>query len=58
MPSWSSNCLIILRIELINQLKAKGLNMNGIIRELAEQGKLYGEPDLYALNLNSKANNG
>lgn len=46
------------RIELINKLKAKGLNMNGIIRELAEQGKLYGEPDLYALNLNSKANNG
>ena len=46
------------RLELINKLKAKGLNMNGIIRQLAEQGKLYGEPDLYALNLNSKANNG
>lgn len=43
------------RIELINELKAKGLNMNGIVKQLAEQGKLYGEPELYALNLNSKA---
>lgn len=43
------------RIELIAKLKDKGLNMNGIIKELAEQNKLYGEPQLYALNLNSKA---
>jgi len=46
------------RLALINKLKDKGLNMNGIIRQLADEGKLYGEPDLYALNLNSKANNG
>ena len=44
------------RIELINKLKAKGLNMNGIIKQLAKEGKLYGDPDLFALNLNSKAN--
>jgi DNA-binding transcriptional MerR regulator len=44
------------RLELINKLKAKGLNMNGIIKQLAKEGKLYGDPDLFALNLNSKAN--
>lgn len=43
------------RLELINKLKAKGLNMNAIIRQLAKEGKLYGDPDLYALNLNQRA---
>ena len=42
------------RLELIQSLKAKGLNMNGIIKKLAKEGKLYGEPDLFAINLNSK----
>jgi DNA-binding transcriptional MerR regulator len=46
------------RLALINKLKDQGLNMNGIIRQLAQEGKLYGEPELYALNLTSKANNG
>ena len=46
------------RIAVINKLKAKGLNMNGIIRQLAKEGKLYGEPELYALNLSTKATNG
>jgi DNA-binding transcriptional MerR regulator len=43
------------RIALIHKLKAKGLNMNDIIRQLAKEGKLYGDPDLYALNLNQRA---
>ena len=43
------------RLELIQKLKAKGLNMNAIIRQLAKEGKLYGDPDLYALNLNQRA---
>lgn len=42
------------RLELIKKLKAKGLNMNDIIRQLAKEGKLYGDPDLYALNLNQR----
>ena len=46
------------RLALVNKLKAKGLNMNGIIRQLANEGKLYGDPDLYALNLNGKATRG
>lgn len=44
------------RLELIQSLKAKGLNMNEIIRKLAKEGKLHGDPDLYALNLNQRAN--
>ena len=43
------------RLELIQSLKAKGLNMNAIIKQLAKEGKLYGEPDLYAINLTGKA---
>lgn len=43
------------RLELIQSLKAKGLNMNDIIKQLAKEGKLHGEPDLYALNLNRGA---
>jgi len=43
------------RLALIHKLKAKGLNMNAIIRQLAKEGKLYGEPDLYAINLTGKA---
>jgi DNA-binding transcriptional MerR regulator len=43
------------RLELLHKLKAKGLTMNGIIKKLAKEGKLYGEPDLFAINLNSKA---
>lgn len=43
------------RLGLINELKAKGLNMNAIIKQLAKEGKLYGEPDLYAINLTGKA---
>lgn len=42
-------------LELINKLKAKDLNMNAIIKQLAKGGKLYGEPDLYAINLTGKA---
>lgn len=41
----------------INDLKAEGLTMNDIIKKLAKEGKLHGEPDLYALNLTTKANN-
>lgn len=44
-------------VDLINSLKADGLNMNGIIKEFAKNDLLYGEPDLYALNLTTKANN-
>jgi len=44
------------RLTLINKLKAKGLNMNAIIKQFAKEGKLYGDPDLFAINLNSKAN--
>ncbi len=43
------------RLALIHKLKAKGLTMNDIIKQLAKEGKLYGDPDLFALNLNSKA---
>ena len=43
------------RLELIQSLKAKGLNMNDIIRQLSKEGKLYGDPDLYALNLSTGA---
>jgi DNA-binding transcriptional MerR regulator len=43
------------RLELLHKLKAKGLTMNDIIKKLAKEGKLYGEPDLFAINLNSKA---
>ena len=43
------------RLALITKLKAKGLNMNGIIKQLAKDGKLYGDPDLYAINLTGKA---
>jgi DNA-binding transcriptional MerR regulator len=43
------------RLDLINKLKAKGLTMNDIIKRLAKEGKLYGDPDLFALNLNSRA---
>ena len=42
------------RLELIQSLKAKGLNMNAIIKKLAKEGKLYGSPDLYAINLMGK----
>lgn len=42
------------RLELINKLKANGLTMNGIIKQLAKDGKLYGDPDLFALNLTGK----
>jgi DNA-binding transcriptional MerR regulator len=42
------------RLELIHKLKAKGLTMNDIIKQLAKEGKLYGEPDLFALNLTGK----
>lgn len=44
------------RMELIAKLKAKGLNINGIIKKLAKEGKLYGDPELYAINLTGKAN--
>jgi DNA-binding transcriptional MerR regulator len=43
------------RLALIHKLKAKGLTMNDIIKQLAKEGKLYGDPDLFALNLNSRA---
>lgn len=43
------------RLELLHKLKAKGLTMNDIIKKLAKEGKLYGDPDLFAINLNSKA---
>ena len=43
------------RLELLHKLKAKGLNMNAIIKQFAKEGKLYGDPDLFAMNLNSKA---
>ena len=43
------------RMELIAKLKAKGLNINGIIKKLAKEGKLYGDPELYAINLTGKA---
>lgn len=43
------------RIELINELKGKGLNMNKIVEDLGKHKKLYGKPVLYALNLNNKA---
>ena len=43
------------RLELIQSLKAKGLNMTDIIKKLAKEGKLHGDPDLYALNLNQRA---
>jgi DNA-binding transcriptional MerR regulator len=43
------------QLALINKLKAKGLTMNDIIKQLAKEGKLYGDPDLFALNLNSRA---
>ena len=43
------------RLDLIGKLKAKGLTMNDIIKRLAKEGKLYGDPDLFALNLNSRA---
>jgi len=43
------------RLELITNLKAEGLNMTAIIKKLAKEGKLYGEPDLYAINLTGKA---
>jgi len=43
------------RLELINKLKAKGLNMNAIIKDFAKKGKLYGNPDLFAINLTGKA---
>lgn len=43
------------RLALIQKLKAMGLNMNAIIKQLAKEGKLYGEPDLFAINLTSKA---
>lgn len=43
------------RLALIQKLKATGLNMNAIIKQLAKEGKLYGEPDLFAINLTSKA---
>jgi DNA-binding transcriptional MerR regulator len=43
------------RMELIAKLKAKGLNINGIIKQLAKEGKLYGEPELCAINLTGKA---
>jgi DNA-binding transcriptional MerR regulator len=42
------------RLDLIHKLKAKGLTMNSIIKQLASEGKLYGEPDLFALNLTGK----
>lgn len=42
------------RIELLHKLKAKGLNMNAIVKQLAKEGKLHGEPDLYAINLTGK----
>lgn len=42
------------RMELIAKLKAKGLNINGIIKQLAKEGKLYGEPELCAVT-NGKA---
>ena len=43
------------RLALIHKLKAKGLNMNAIIKQLAKEGKLYGDPDLFAMNLTGKA---
>jgi DNA-binding transcriptional MerR regulator len=43
------------RLELLHELKAKGLNMNSIIKQLAKEGKLYGDPEIYAINLNSRA---
>ncbi len=43
------------RLDLIHKLKAEGLTMNDIIKQLAKEGKLYGDPDLFALNLNSRA---
>jgi len=43
------------RLDLIQSLKAKGLNMNGIIKKFAKEGKLYGDPELYAINLSSRA---
>ncbi len=42
------------RLDLIHKLKAKGLTMTDIIKQLAKEGKLYGDPDLFALNLNSR----
>lgn len=42
------------RLELIQSLKAKGLTINDIIKKLAQEGKLHGDPDLYALNLNQR----
>lgn len=43
------------RLEIIQSLKAQGLNMNAIIKKLAKEGKLYGDPDLYAINLTGKS---
>lgn len=43
------------RLELINKLKAKGLNMNSIIKHFANKGILHGTPDLYAINLTQGA---
>ena len=43
------------RLALIHKLKAKGLNMNAIIKQLAKEGKLYGDPDLFAMNLTGRA---
>jgi hypothetical protein len=43
------------RLELLHKLKAKGLTMNDIIKKLAKEGKLYGDPDLFAINLTGKA---
>ncbi len=42
------------RLSLIHKLKAKGLTMTDIIKQLAKEGKLYGDPDLFALNLTGK----
>lgn len=43
------------RIELIRQLRDKGLNMNGVIKHFADKGLLHGTPDLYAINLTGKS---
>jgi DNA-binding transcriptional MerR regulator len=43
------------RLTLIRSLKAKGLTMTAIVKQLAKEGKLYGDPDLFAINLMGKA---
>ena len=46
------------RIELINDLKAKGKTMAGIIKHFSDKGLLEGNPDIYALSLITGATNG